>query len=340
MMNDSFYRLPMGGRSIDLGVEVERFRLAQPFVISRGARTHATVVTLTLRRGGSMGRGECVPYARYGESVEGVVAALEGQRAALAGGMDRAMLQQVMPAGAARNALDCALWDLASKEARQRAWNLAGLAAPLPTTTAFTLSLGTPEAMAAEAKKEAARPLLKLKLGGADDVARIHGVRAAAPRAELIVDANESWNEKMLEAHLDACIACGVTLVEQPLPAGQDALLAELPRRIKLCADESVHDRAGLAALRGRYEMINVKLDKTGGLSEALALVETARTMGFGIFVGCMVASSLGIAPAMLLAGQADYVDLDAPLLLAEDRVPGIKFAQSLLQPPPADLWG
>lgn len=339
-MNDSSKWAAMDGREISLCVEIERFRLTQPFVIARGTRTHATVVTAILHRGGSMARGECVPYARYGESVESVVEALNSQRAALTGGMDRALLQQVMPAGAARNALDCALWDLASKEAGRRVWELAGLAAPLPTTTAFTLSLGTPESMAEEARKEAARPLLKLKLGGADDVARLYSVRAAAPRAELIVDANESWTEAMLEAHLDACVACGVTLVEQPLPAGQDAILAELPRRINFCADESVHDRAGLAALRGRYDLINVKLDKTGGLSEALALVEAARALGFGIFVGCMVASSLGTAPAMLLAGQADYVDLDAPLLLAEDRMPGIKFAQSVLQPPPADLWG
>ncbi len=326
--------------AIDLSVAIEHFRLAQPFVIARGARTHATVVTVTLRRGAVFGRGECVPYARYGESVEGVAAGIEAQRAALLQGMNRADLQRAMPAGAARNALDCALWDLAAKEAGCRAWDLAGLPAPTPTTTAFTLSLGTPEAMAAEAAREAGRPLLKLKLGGAGDVARLHAVRAAAPKAELIVDANESWNEVVLADNLEACLACGVTLVEQPLPAGKDALLAQLPRRIKLCADESVHDRHGLAALRGRYDMLNVKLDKTGGLSEALALIAAARALDFGIFVGCMVASSLGIAPAMLLTGQADYVDLDAPLLLGEDRTPGIAFAQSLLQPPAAALWG
>ncbi|MBV1707007.1 MAG: dipeptide epimerase [Hyphomicrobiales bacterium] len=326
--------------AIDLAVEIEHFRLARPFVIARGARTHASVVTVSLRRGGVCGRGECVPYARYGESIEGVVAAIAAQRAALRQGMDRASLQRAMPAGAARNALDCALWDLTAKEAGCRAWEIAGLAAPAPTITAFTLSLGTPEAMAAQAAHEAARPLLKLKLGGHGDAARLHAVRAAAPQAELIVDANESWDEAVLDENFAACLACGVTLVEQPLPAGKDGVLADLPRHIRLCADESVHDRHGLASLRRRYDMINVKLDKTGGLTEALALIDAARQLGFGIFVGCMVASSLGIAPAMMLTGAADYVDLDAPLLLGEDRVPAMACAQSLLQPPVAALWG
>ncbi len=330
----------MSDQAIGLAVKIESFRLAQPFVIARGSRTHATVVSVTLQRGAARGRGECVPYARYGESVEGVVAALEGLRGALLGGIDRAQLQKLMPAGAARNALDCALWDLACKETGQRAFEIAGLAAPRAALTAFTLSLGTPGAMAAQARLEAARPLLKLKLGGLGDVARLHAVRAAAPHAELIVDANESWSEAVLEDNFAACAACGVTLVEQPLPAGQDGVLATMARPIRLCADESAHDRHGLAALRDRYDMINVKLDKTGGLTEALALVDAARALGFGIFVGCMVASSLGIAPAMLLATKADYVDLDAPLLLAEDRVPALEFTQSVLQPAAPGLWG
>ncbi|HMN73056.1 MAG TPA: dipeptide epimerase [Rhodoblastus sp.] len=326
--------------SRSLKIAVERFPIAGSFTISRGAKTEAVVVTATISDDAATGRGECVPYARYGESVDSVSAAIEGARGAIEAGCDRAGLQALLPAGAARNALDCALWDFDAKRLGVRAFQMAGLHRLSPVTTAYTISVGTPEAMAEAAAKAAARPVLKIKLAGAGDPERIAAVRRAAPEAQLIVDANEAWAEADLESHFAACAAAGVALVEQPLPAGQDAPLGRAKRPIPVCADESVHDRAGLAALADRYDAVNIKLDKTGGLTEALALAAEAERLGFSLFVGCMVGTSLGMAPAMLLSARAQFVDLDGPLLLARDRTPGLVYEGSLVYPPSAELWG
>jgi L-alanine-DL-glutamate epimerase-like enolase superfamily enzyme len=261
-------------------------------------------------------------------------------RVPLERGLDRAALQHEMPAGAARNALDCAFWDLEAKRAGRRASDLAGLAAPKPLITAYTISLGAPEAMAAAAARASDRPLLKVKLGGGNDRERIAAVRRAAPQAELIVDANEGWNDDNLLDNLAACAEAGVTLIEQPLPEGRDAALLRIKRPIAVCADESVHDRASLGALAGKYDAINVKLDKTGGLTEALALAAAAERQGFGIMVGCMVGTSLAMAPALLVAQRANVVDLDGPLLLAKDRPEGLRYVGSRVDPPQPALWG
>ena len=322
-----------------LHIAVERFPIAGRFVISRGAKTEAVVVVATLVEGGFRGRGECVPYARYGESLESVVAQIESLRQTIEAGLGREDLQTILPPGAARNALDCALWDLEAKASGVPVFRQAGLAPPAPVTTAYTLSLDTPEAMAAAAKA-AARPLLKLKLGGDGDAERLAAVRAAAPHAQLIVDANEAWSPAHLAGHFAACAAQGVALIEQPLPAGADTILAEIAHPVPLCADESLHDRGDLAALRGCYEAINIKLDKAGGLTEALALAADAERLGFQCMIGCMVASSLAMAPALLLAGRADYVDLDGPLLLAQDRPDGVHYDGARVYPPTPALWG
>jgi L-alanine-DL-glutamate epimerase-like enolase superfamily enzyme len=323
---------------------IESWPIAGSFTISRGAKTEAAVVMAEISHRGRTGRGECVPYARYGETPQATLAAIMAMQDAFADGIDRAALQTLMPAGAARNALDCALLDLEAKVAGVRVWDLLGRDAPRPCTTAFTISLGTPEAMAAATAKAAHRPLLKIKLGGADelggDEARIAAVRKAAPESELIVDANEAWTPDNLERHLTACAHAGVTLVEQPLPAGQDSALATIRRPMSVCADESVHDRASLAGLRDRYDAINIKLDKTGGLTEALAMADEARALGLDIMVGCMVATSLSMAPAMLLTQQARFVDLDGPLLLANDRDDALRYDGSTVHPPDAELWG
>ncbi|MFJ7436488.1 N-acetyl-D-Glu racemase DgcA [Methylorubrum thiocyanatum] len=323
-----------------LTVAVERFPIAGAFTISRGSRTEAVVVVATLEEGGVRGRGECVPYARYGESVESVAAALEEQAGWIAAGGSRFDLADRMKPGAARNALDCALWDFEAKRTGRPAHELAGLSAPGPVTTAYTLSLGDPEAMEEAARNAAHRPLLKVKLGGEGDPERIAAVRRGAPDSRLIVDANEAWRAETIEQNLAACAAANVGLIEQPLPAGDDGLLAEIDRTIPICADESLHDRAGLDALAKRYDAINIKLDKAGGLTEALKLAHEARARGFEIMVGCMVGSSLAMAPAMLLAHHAAYVDLDGPLLLARDREPGLRYEGSTVYPPLPDLWG
>jgi L-alanine-DL-glutamate epimerase-like enolase superfamily enzyme len=323
-----------------LTVAVERWPIAGSFTIARGTKTEAVVVVATIAETGARGRGECVPYSRYGETVEGVNAAIEAMRGAIEGGLDRLALQGQMPPGAARNALDCALWDLEAKQTGKRCWQSAGLARPGPLITAFTLSLGEPEAMAAAAGRAAARPLLKVKLGTADDVSRIRAVRRAAPRAQLIVDANEGWRAANLERNMAACAEAGVLLIEQPLPQGEDAVLAAISRPVPVCADESVHDRASLAGLAGRYDAINVKLDKAGGLTEALALAREADALGMKLMVGCMIGTSLAMAPAMLVAQAAAIVDLDGPLLLARDRSPGLRYEASLAHPPEPALWG
>jgi L-alanine-DL-glutamate epimerase-like enolase superfamily enzyme len=324
----------------ELAVTVERFALRSAFTIARGSKTEAVVVRVALTEQSQNGQGECVPYARYGESPQSVVTQIESLRGPLEAGLERHALQKLLPPGAARNAIDCALWDLSAKQARRPAFELAGLARPVPTVTAFTLSLDRPEAMADAAAAEALRPVLKLKLGGDGDPARLAAVRAAAPKADLIVDANESWTPANLAANLAACQSAGVSLVEQPLRAGEDEALEGIAPGITICADESVHDRLGLRKLRERYQAINIKLDKTGGLTEALALADAARALGFELMIGCMVATSLSMAPALLLAGHARYVDLDGPLILARDRPDGLLYEGSRLYPPDARLWG
>jgi L-Ala-D/L-Glu epimerase len=326
--------------TLTLSVRIERWPIAGTFTISRGAKIEAVTVVAEIGQGGLSGRGECVPYPRYGETPDGAVAALEAMRDVVREGLDRTALQAVMPACAARNALDCALIDLEAKRSGQRAWNLLGCAPPKASITAYTISLAAPEAMAAATAKAAHRPLLKIKLGGGDDLARIAAVRAAAPRSELIVDANEAWTSDDLERNLAACAQAGVTLVEQPLPAGRDELLARIRRPIAVCADESVHDRRSLDGLRQRYDAVNIKLDKTGGLTEALAMADAARALGFDIMVGCMVGTSLSMAPAMLLTPQARFIDLDGPLLLARDRDDGLRYDGSIVYPPESGLWG
>ena len=323
-----------------LAVRIERWPIAGSFAISRGAKTEAVVVVAELLDGAHRGRGECMPYARYGETVEAVAAAIEAMGADIANGLDREALQAAMPAGAARNALDCALWDLAAKRASRPVHELAGLAAPKPLTTAYTISFAAPDAMAEAAAKVAGRALLKVKLGGAGDPARIAAVRRAAPRTELIVDANEGWTPDDLAENLAACAQASVTLVEQPLPAARDDALARMRRPLPVCADESVHGLASLAALVGKYDAVNVKLDKTGGLTEALAMAQEAERLGFALMVGCMVATSLAMAPAMLVAQRARVVDLDGPLLLARDRPDGLVYEGSRVHPATPALWG
>jgi L-Ala-D/L-Glu epimerase len=332
---------------IVLSVRSERWPIAGAFTISRGSKTEAEVVVAELADGAVAGRGECVPYGRYGETVAGVAATIAGLAADIAAGLDRAGLQRALPAGAARNALDCAFIDLEAKRSGRAAHDLLGLAPPRPLRTAYTISLAAPGRMAADAAAAAGRPLLKVKLGGGSgsdgtggDPERIAAVRRAAPRAELIVDANEGWRAENLAANLAACAAAGVTLVEQPLPAGDDAALGAIARPIPVCADESVHDRASLAALAGKYDAVNVKLDKTGGLTEALAMAEAAQALGFELMVGSMIATSLSVAPAMLVAARARVVDLDGPLLLARDRVPGLRYDGSIVHPPSPAVWG
>jgi len=326
---------------MELSVRIERWPIAGAFAISRGSKTEAVVVVVELSDGTHRGRGESVPYARYGETPDGIVAAIDGLRPALRRGLDRAALQGAMTAGAARNALDCAYWDVNAKQTGRPAYELAGIRAPAPLTTAYTISLSPAAEMAAAAERAAWRPLLKVKLGGGgDDRERITAVRRAAPQAEIIVDANEGWDADNFEQNLAACADVGVTLIEQPLPEGRDDALARIKRPIPVCADESVHGRASLDALAGKYDAVNIKLDKAGGLTEALALAAEAERRGFTIMVGCMVATSLAMAPAMLVAQHARLVDLDGPLLLAKDRSDGLRYDGSLIYPPEPALWG
>jgi L-alanine-DL-glutamate epimerase-like enolase superfamily enzyme len=323
-----------------LSARIERWPLAGAFTISRGSKSEAIVIVAELDDGVHRGRGEGVPYARYGEAPERVLDTIEALRPTVERGLDRVALQTVLPAGAARNALDCAYWDLAAKQSNRRVYELAGLGAPVPVNTAYTISLGEVAEMVAAAERSAWRPLLKIKLGGEDDAQRIAAVRRAAPRAELIVDANEGWSADNLAANLAACADVGVALVEQPLPQDADELLRSCEKPLPICADESVHDCASLASLVGKYDAVNVKLDKTGGLTEALALAAEAERRGFQMVVGCMVATSLAMAPAILLTQRARLVDLDGPLLLASDRAGGLRYEGSLVYPPASTLWG
>ena len=325
---------------IELTVRRESWPIRGSFTISRGSKTASDVVVVELAKDGQVGRGECVPYARYGESLEGVMAAIEGQRAALAGGLDRIGLQKTLPPGAARNALDCAFWDLEAKQAGDRVWRLLGIDSLEPVVSAYTLSLDSVENMAAAAAENAWRPLLKLKLAGPEDLARVEAVRAAAPEARLVVDANEGWTPGAYAELAPPLAVLGVEMIEQPLPAGEDAALGSMQRPVKVCADESCHDAASLEGLAGRYDMVNIKLDKTGGLTEALHLKAAAEAAGLGIMVGCMLATSLAMAPALIVAQGAPVVDLDGPLLLGKDRPDGLTFEGSTIHPPAAELWG
>ena len=312
------------------------FKLAQVFTISRGSRTEAQVLTVQITRNGITGWGECVPYARYGETLDSVAAEIN----ALPSDFDRAGLYDLLPAGAARNAVDCALWDLEAKEAGQRVWHLAGLPEPRPEITAYTLSLDTPEAMQAQAAKNAFRPLLKIKLGTPDDMPRLEAVRRGAPQSTIIVDANEGWSAEVYRDLAPHLVRLGVALVEQPLPAAEDDALIGMDRPVPVCADESCHDRSSLPHLVGKYDVVNIKLDKSGGLTEALALKQEASAQGYKIMVGCMVGSSLAMAPATLVAQGVMVTDLDGPLLLSEDRDRPLLFDAAGVHPPHPDLWG
>ena len=325
---------------LTLRVAVERWPIAGSFAISRGSKTEAVVVVAELGVGKARGRGECVPYRRYGETVEGVVAAIETLRPRIESGLDRVGLQTAMPPGAARNALDCAWWDLEAKLAGRPVHAVAGLPVPRALITAYTISIGTPDEMARAAEKAAARPLLKVKLGRDGDPDRIAAVRRAAPDARLIVDANEGWDDGNLAENLAACAAAGVTLVEQPLPDGRDAVLGRIARPIPVCADESAHDCASLAGLVGKYDAVNVKLDKAGGLTEALAMTAEVERLGLTLMVGCMVATSLAMAPAILVAQRAAVADLDGPLMLARDRPDALVYDGSSIAPASPALWG
>ncbi len=323
-----------------LEIQMNSFPIAGTFTISRGAKTSAEVISVTLRENGRIGWGECVPYRRYGETMESVEAQIEAARPLIEAGISRDDLQSAMAPGAARNAVDCALWDLEAKLTGANVAAAIGLAAAKPLTTAYTISLGEPEVMAAQAREHAGRALLKVKVGTGDDESRIRAVRAAAPSAAIILDANEGWPEEALEHHLRISAEMNIALVEQPLPAGKDEMLAVIKRPVIVCADESVHHTGDLASLRDRYDTINIKLDKTGGLTEALAMKREAQRLGFQIMVGCMVGTSLAMAPAVLLAQDAEFVDLDGPLLLARDREPGLRYEASLVFPPDKELWG
>lgn len=323
-----------------LAVRIERFATRHPFVIARGTKTHVDVVCVELRQGDAVGRGEGTPVDYRGDSCAAALAALDSARTAIEAGASRADLLDLLPAGAARNALDSALWDLEAKSTGVPVWKRLGLPVPRPLLTAYTISLGDPATMAADARRVAGRELLKLKLGGEGDLERVRAVRLAAPDARLIADANQSWTGLDIEALCHGLHALRVELVEQPLPDGADADLAHVRSPVPLAADESIHDRASLDAVVGRYRFLNVKLDKAGGLTEALALIHAAGQRGLGVMVGCMLSTSLGVAPAFLAAMRARYADLDGPLLLAEDRSCPLEFSGSDVHPPRPALWG
>lgn len=314
----------------------ETFPLRNPFTISRGSKTEARVVTCSITRNGHRGWGEGLPYPRYGETVAESIAAI----LALPEAISRPALQQALPPGAARNAVDCALWDLEAKASGTPVWKLAGLAQPKPVEIAFTLSLDTPEAMRAAAARQAHRAVLKVKLGTPADMARIEAVRQGAPRVRLIVDANEGWTPDIYTELAPYLIRLGVEMVEQPLPQGADDMLAEIARPLPVCADESAHDAASLPGLLGRYDVVNLKLDKTGGLTEALRAKGEARRLGLKVMVGCMISTSLSMAPAILVAQGADWSDLDGPADMAQDRANPVIYDDRHIHPALPQLWG
>jgi len=319
---------------------VETWPVRGVFRISRGSQTEIVVVTVEIREGSFIGRGECRPYARYGETPESVMAAIDAIRQDLQEGLEHNELSNYLAPGAARNAIDCALWDLTAKRVGQPVWKLAGLPPPQPLITAYTLSVDSPENLAATAGSQKWRPLLKLKLAGQNDLQCVAAVRANAPASRLIIDANEAWSQRDYEDLTPELVRLGVEMLEQPFPAGSDAGLASLPKLLPVCADESCHDSKSLDRLLGLYDVVNIKLDKTGGLTEALQMKTLARQRGFEVMVGCMVGTSLAMAPAIFLAQGTRYVDLDGPLLLAKDRQPGLRFAGSQIFPPDGTLWG
>ncbi|MGZ3367795.1 MAG: N-acetyl-D-Glu racemase DgcA [Caulobacteraceae bacterium] len=323
-----------------LTAQVERWPIAGAFTIARGSKTEAVVVTVEIAEGGVTGRGEGTPYPRYDETPESVLAEIEAARAIVEAGAGGADLQAAIRPGAARNAVDCALWDLKAKREGRRAYELAGLTRLNPLKTAYTLSLAAPEVMADQARANARRPLLKLKIGGPGDLDRVQAVREAAPKCRLIVDANEGLTLDDLTRLAPEFARLGVKLIEQPLKAGEDEALEGYQSPVPLCADESLHTRAELALCARRYRVANIKLDKAGGLTEALALKAEAVAAGMEIMVGCMVSTSLAMAPALILAQGAEYVDLDGPLLLAKDREPGLTYVGSMIEPPSPALWG
>jgi len=323
-----------------LTARAESWPIAGRFIISRGAKTEARVVAVEIADGAAKGRGECLPYPRYDETIEGTLAAIERLRPRIEAGMGREELQAALKPCAARNALDCALWDLEAKRTGTPVWKLAGLPEPRTIVTCYTISLDEPEAMRAQAARSLDRPILKVKLNGERVIERLRAVRAGHPGARLVADANEAWSVDLLRALATDLAGLGVEMIEQPLPAGRDEGLAGLDYPIPLCADESFHDRATIGALKGRYRVVNIKLDKTGGLTEAIAVARDARAAGFELMVGCMVATSLAMAPAALLAPLARVVDLDGPLILAKDRVPGIRYEGAVMGPAPRELWG
>jgi L-Ala-D/L-Glu epimerase len=326
--------------AVKISAAAETFPIAGKFIISRGAKTEAHVVTAAISDGRRSGRGECVPYARYGETVESVIAEILAVSNAVAANLDRAALQELMKPGAARNALDCALWDFEAKRSSVSVESALGGVAAKPLTTAYTLSLGTPTEMAAAARAAAHRPLLKIKVGGDGDIDRLRAVVQAAPDSRIILDANEGWTESNLESNMREAAALGIALVEQPLPQGRDAMLRQIEHLVPICADESAHTSESLSNLVGLYDAVNIKLDKTGGLTEALKMRDEARTLGFKIMAGCMVGTSLAMAPAVYLAQGAEFVDLDGPLLLARDREPALRYDGSTVFPPEPELWG
>src|SRR6266487_547528 len=330
----------MSSHNFELTVNEQSWPLDKPFRIARGTSTEARVIVVTVSDGQRTGRGEAVPISRYGQTVASTVAQLE-QISSKGEKIERHQIQQLLPAGAARNALDCALWDLEAKSSGKRVWELANIQIVDAVETGFTISLDTAEKMAAAANANANAPILKLKLGGDDvDLARVQAVREAAPAARLLIDANESWSPSHYRKIVPALKGLGVELIEQPFPAKDDEVLETLDHPVPVCADESCHTSADLSRLTNRYEVLNIKLDKTGGLTEALLLSERAREAGFKLLIGCMVCTSLGIAPARLLASTADYVDLDGPLLLAGDRHYKLCYQHGKIGIPPRELWG
>lgn len=318
----------------------ERYPIRGEFRISRASKTEAEVVVCRVTSGGRVGQGECVPYARYGETVRSVLDAIEKSAAALGDGFDHERLATTLAPGAARNALDCALWDLEAKLTGRHAHLLVCRQPPRPIETAFTISLDEPNVMADAARSASRRPVLKVKLGGPNDFAAMHAVVSAAPRSRIIIDANEAWSPDDLPELMREASRLHIALIEQPLPVGKDEILAEIPHPVPICADESAHTADDLPSLRDRYDAINIKLDKSGGLTEALRMRDRARELGFGVMIGCMVGTSLSMAPAVLLGQDADYVDLDGPLLLARDRHPGLDYADATVSPPRTELWG
>ena len=323
-----------------LSAQHDCFPLIRPFRIARGTKIAADVVTVTIRDGDTIGRGEAVPYPRYGETIEGTLAAIAEVRPLIEQGGDRTELLDALPAGAARNAVDCALWDLEARRSSRDVAAMIGGPALHKVASAMTVVIDALDAMAREAVTLANAPVLKVKVDASDPEAQIRAVRAAAPEAALIVDPNESWDRPLMEAMQDVLVEARVALLEQPVPAGEDEWLADFTPSVPICADESVHVAADLAIVARRYQAVNVKLDKAGGLTAGLELARAARARGLGLMTGCMVSSSLSIAPALHLAMISDYVDLDGPVWLREDRPGGVQVKDGYIHPPAAGFWG